>query len=167
MSLPPGTVDLDGGLTGMGQHIDFGLLTVLWADQIPGVQVLGGDGRWHDVCPAGDVPLVNVGDLAGRRWTNENYLPALHRVKPPIVDGTIERRRSAAFSHDGNIDTVISTIPSCVGDGALYEPITVGEDGAANSPDPATSSINEKATGSAPPYHEGLESKDSTPPAGQ
>lgn len=36
----------------------------------------------------------------------------LHRVKPPIVDGTI-RRRSAAYFHDGNIDAVIRTLPSC------------------------------------------------------
>ncbi len=39
----------------------------------------------------------------------------------------IERRRSAAFFHDGNVDAVISTLPPCVGDGSKYAPITVGE----------------------------------------
>ena len=43
------------------------------------------------------------------------------------MDGTIERRRSAAFFHDGNTDALISTIPSCLGDGELYPPITIGE----------------------------------------
>ena len=124
-ALPPGTVDLDGDLTGMGEHTDYGIVTVLWADQIPGLQVLGADARWHDVLPADDALLVNLGDITAR-WTNEQYLSTLHRVKPPVVNGTIERRRSAAFFHDGNTDALISTIPSCVGDGELYPPITIG-----------------------------------------
>ena len=50
-------------------------------------------------------------------------------MKPPVVDGTIRRRRSAAFFHDGNIDAVIETLPSCIDDDhpQLYGPITVGQ----------------------------------------
>ena len=126
-ALPPGTVDLDGDLTGMGEHTDYGIVTVLWADQVPGLQVLGADHRWHDVSPIDGALLVNLGDVTAR-WTNERYLSTLHRVKPPIVDGTIERRRSAAYFHDGNIDAVISTIPSCIGaEGELYPPTTIGD----------------------------------------
>jgi isopenicillin N synthase-like dioxygenase len=126
-ALPPGTVDLDGDLTGMGEHTDYGIVTVLWADQVAGLQVLGADLRWHDVLPADGALLVNLGDITAR-WTNEKYLSTLHRVKPPIVDGTIERRRSAAFFHDGNTDATISTIPSCIDDeGELYPPTTIGE----------------------------------------
>ncbi|GAB0107083.1 2-oxoglutarate and iron-dependent oxygenase domain-containing protein [Nocardia sp. JMUB6875] len=125
-ALPPGTVDLDGDLIGMGEHTDYGIVTVLWADQAPGLQVLGADGVWHDVQPADDALLVNLGDLMSR-WTNERWLSTLHRVKPPIVNGTIQRRRSAAYFHDGNIDAVITTLPSCVGDGVKYEPVTVAD----------------------------------------
>jgi isopenicillin N synthase-like dioxygenase len=126
-ALPEGTVDLDGDLIGMGEHTDYGIVTVLWADQVAGLQVLGADGAWHDVSPADDALLVNLGDLTAR-WTNEQWLSTLHRVKPPIVDGTIRRRRSAAYFHDGNVDAVIRTIPQCIGaDGELYPPITVGE----------------------------------------
>ncbi len=106
-ALPPGSVDLDGELTGMGEHTDFGIVTVLWADQVKGLQVLGSEGSWHDVSPAEGALLVNLGDLTSR-WTNERWLSTLHRVKPPIVDGTIQRRRSAAYFHDGNADAVIS-----------------------------------------------------------
>jgi len=127
-ALPPGTVDLDGDLTGMGEHTDFGIVTVLWADQVRGLQVLGSDGSWNDVSPADDALLINLGDLTAR-WTNERWTSTLHRVKPPIINGTIERRRSAAYFHDGNADAVISTIPSTVpaGEVPIYEPITVAE----------------------------------------
>ncbi|WP_375424320.1 isopenicillin N synthase family dioxygenase [uncultured Friedmanniella sp.] len=125
-ALPPGTVDLDGDLTGMGEHTDFGIVTVLWADQVAGLQVLGSDGGWHDVSPADGALLVNLGDLTAR-WTNERWLSTLHRVKPPVVDGSICRRRSAAFFHDGNADAVITTLPGCSGPGEpeLYAPTTV------------------------------------------
>lgn len=127
-ALPPGTVDLDGDLTGMGEHTDFGIVTVLWADQVRGLQVLGSDGSWNDVSPADGALLVNLGDLTSR-WTNERWLSTLHRVKPPIVDGTIQRRRSAAYFHDGNADALISTIASCIapGEDNLYAPVTVSE----------------------------------------
>lgn len=128
-ALPPGTdVTLDGDLTGMGEHTDYGIVTVLWADQVAGLQVLGTDGLWHDVQPADGALLVNLGDLTGR-WTNDRWMSTLHRVKPPVIDGTIERRRSAAFFHDGNWDAVISTLPGMVDDEHpdRYDPVTVEE----------------------------------------
>ena len=126
-ALPEGTVTLDGELTGMGEHTDFGIVTVLWADQVAGLQVLGPDNRWHDVAPADGALLVNLGDLTAR-LTNDRWLSTLHRVKPPIVDGTIKRRRSAAFFHDGNPDAVIDTLPTHrTTTGPAYEPITIRE----------------------------------------
>ncbi|MFH8484400.1 isopenicillin N synthase family dioxygenase [Streptomyces longisporoflavus] len=125
-ALPEGPVSLDGDLTGMGEHTDFGLVTVLWADQVAGLQVLGTDRAWHDVSPVDGALLVNLGDLTAR-LTNDRWMSTLHRVKPPIVDGGIVRRRSAAYFHDGNADAVIATLPSHLdADGELaYEPILV------------------------------------------
>ncbi len=128
-ALPPGTdVALDGDLVGMGEHTDYGIVTILWADAVPGLQVLGGDGRWHDVQPIPGALLVNLGDVTAR-WTNEQWQSTLHRVMPPVIDGTIERRRSAAFFHDGDVDAVIRTLPQCVDEQHpdLFEPITIGE----------------------------------------
>ena len=127
-ALPPGTVELDGELTGMGEHTDYGIVTILWADQVKGLQVLGTDGSWNDVNPADDALLINLGDVTGR-WTNERWMSTLHRVKPPIVNGSIERRRSAAFFLDGNIDALIETLPVTIDaeHPNLYSPVTVGE----------------------------------------
>jgi isopenicillin N synthase-like dioxygenase len=128
-ALPEGrALQPDEGLTGMGEHTDFGILTVLWADRIPGLQVLGTDRRWHNVEPDPGALLVNLGDLIAI-WTNDRWRSTLHRVKPPIIHGTVQRRRSAAFFHDGNLDAVIDTIAGCrdsVG-GSAYRSITVGE----------------------------------------
>ena len=40
-----------------------GSLTVLYADRVPGLQIVGPDDQWHDVMPAPDSMLVNLGDL--------------------------------------------------------------------------------------------------------
>ncbi len=129
-ALPAGTnIRLDGDLIGMGEHTDYGIVTVLWADQVKGLQVLGTDGSWNDVSPADDALLINLGDVTGR-WTNDRWMSTLHRVKPPIVDGTIERRRSAAYFHDGDIDALITTMPHLVDaehPNRYPESITVGD----------------------------------------
>lgn len=128
-ALPEGErVELDGDLIGMGEHTDFGIVTLLWADDVRGLQVLDADGGWNDVSPLPGALLVNLGDLTAR-WTNERWRSTLHRVKPPVIDGRIKRRRSAAFFFDGNVDAVITTLPGCVAEGEteLYGPITVGE----------------------------------------
>jgi isopenicillin N synthase-like dioxygenase len=122
-ALPEGRVTLDGDLIGMSEHTDFGIVTVLWADQAPGLQVLGADRTWHDVSPIDGALLVNLGDLTAR-LTNDRWMSTLHRVKPPIVDGTIQRRRSVAFFHDGNIDAVIAS-QLRPGEAGTYEPIMV------------------------------------------
>ncbi|MEA9985834.1 isopenicillin N synthase family dioxygenase [Subtercola sp. RTI3] len=127
-ALPEGEIELGAELTGMGEHTDFGIVTVLWADQVDGLQVLDSDGQWHDVSPADDAFLINLGDVAAR-LTNDQWASTLHRVKPPIVNGTIKRRRSAAFFHDGNADAIVGPLPHFVPEGEEphYEPVTVKE----------------------------------------
>lgn len=126
--LPAPAVELEPDQLGMGAHTDYGIVTVLWADEVPGLQILGGDGAWHPVQPAPGALLVNLGD-ATARWTNDQWISTMHRVAPPMVDGVLVPRRSAAFFHDGNVDAVIAPLPTCVSAErpALYEPVTIGE----------------------------------------
>lgn len=128
-ALTPGmTVKLDGELRGMGEHTDFGVITVLWADRVHGLQVLGTDGGWHDVQPDEGALLVNLGDVM-TRWTNEHWMSTLHRVKPPVIDGTIKRRRSVAYFHGCNWDSTVQPMPELLADGEqpLYAAVSATE----------------------------------------
>jgi isopenicillin N synthase-like dioxygenase len=113
---------------GMGPHTDFGIVTILWADPLPGLQILDSDGTWLDVVPKPGALLINLGDLLAR-WTNDQWRSTMHRVSPPVdSNGHPFRRRSAAFFHDGNADAVITTLPTCATQGTdTYEPVTVAE----------------------------------------
>ncbi|MEV0700257.1 2-oxoglutarate and iron-dependent oxygenase domain-containing protein [Saccharopolyspora sp. NPDC050389] len=126
--VPDEEVVVDRNQMGMGAHTDYGIVTVLWADRVRGLQILDTDGAWHDVLPEPGCLLVNLGDLLAR-WTNDRWLSTMHRVLPPTDDaGRIIRRRSAAYFHDGNWDAEITVLPGCVPEGEepLYPPTTVG-----------------------------------------
>lgn len=107
---------------GMGAHTDYGVVTVLWADGTPGLEVFL-DGVWHPVHHRPDALLVNLGDLTAE-WTNDRWRSTLHRVVPGPT-----RRRSTAFFLDGNWDARIECVPTCTGPGRppKYPPVIAGE----------------------------------------
>lgn len=111
----------------MGAHTDYGVVTVLWADSTPGLQVLGTDGAWHGVTPAPGVLLVNLGDLTAE-WTNDRWRSTLHRVVPPDAPGPV-KRRSTAFFFDANWDARIECVPTCTDaeHPPKYPPVIAGE----------------------------------------
>jgi len=127
--LVPADVTLEDDQAGMGAHTDYGIVTILWADRVPGLQILDTAGRWHDVLPAPGALLVNLGDLLAR-WTNDRWTSTMHRVVPPRdAAGHLVRRRSAAYFHDGDVDAVIACLPGCATaeNPARYEPVTVAD----------------------------------------
>jgi isopenicillin N synthase-like dioxygenase len=125
----PGTPDPRPGQLRMGAHSDYGSITILLADDVPGLQVRDPDGGWSDVAiPAGGF-IVNIGDLLAE-WTNDRWRSTIHRVLPPPADesGSV-RRRSVAWFQQPNWDAVIECIPTCVDDEhpARYRPVSSGE----------------------------------------
>jgi isopenicillin N synthase-like dioxygenase len=125
----PGGVIVDEAQMGMGAHTDYGIVTVLWADPVPGLEILLSDGSWLPVVPEPGALLINLGDLLAR-WTNDRWRSTMHRVSPPRdASGRLHRRRSAAFFHDGNADATISTLATCrAPDGSSsYDEVTVAD----------------------------------------
>lgn len=110
---------------GMGAHTDYGILTVLLADDVPGLEVLAPSGEWTAVRPQPGNLLINLGDLLAT-WSNDRWRSSLHRVLPPPPGG---RRRSAAFFHDGNYDALVSCLPTCTSadNPPRYPPVTAGD----------------------------------------
>jgi isopenicillin N synthase-like dioxygenase len=127
-ALAAGSEPLAGQL-GMGPHTDYGILTILYADRMRGLQIIGPDGLWHDVLPEPGALLVNLGDLLAE-WTNDRWRSTVHRVLPPERSSRFAvRRRSIAFFHDGNYDTLVECLPTCTS-GELppkYAPVVAGE----------------------------------------
>jgi len=113
----------------MGAHTDYGSITVLLADRVPGLQLRDDAGRWFDVLPPEGGFLVNIGDLLAE-WTNDRWRSTMHRVVPPTAEarGPL-RRRSIAWFQQPNWDAVIECLPSCcdVGRPARYAPVSSGE----------------------------------------
>jgi isopenicillin N synthase-like dioxygenase len=111
----------------MGPHTDYGIVTILWADPLPGLQILDKEGGWHDVLSAPGALLINLGDLLAR-WTGDRWLSTMHRVQAPIdAQGRVFRRRSAAYFHDGNADARITGLTGPSAGAVVYEAITVGD----------------------------------------
>ncbi len=123
----PGDTGPRPGQVRMGAHTDYGIVTVLYGDRVPGLEIVAPDGEWAPVLPEEGLFLINLGDLLAQ-WTNDRWRSTVHRVVPPTGDGPA-RRRSAAFFHDGNYDAWVSCLPTCVAEGEAtrYPPVRAGE----------------------------------------
>ncbi len=125
---PPTDVEPLPGQMRIGQHTDFGSITILLADDTPGLQVAVGDDddpEWVDVPHVPRAFVVNVGDLLSE-WSNRRWRSTRHRVAPIALD---RHRTSWAFFHHPNYDAVIECLPQC-DTGAppvLAEPVTAGD----------------------------------------
>lgn len=144
-----GDADPQPGQQRMGAHTDYGVVTVLWADDAPGLEVFGDDGAWHSVVPAPGALLVNLGDLTAE-WTNDRWRSTLHRVVPPTGEGSA-RRRSTAFFFDANWDARIECVPTCTDADhpPRYPPVIAGEHLMAKLLGPRTLQVSEATDTSA------------------
>jgi isopenicillin N synthase-like dioxygenase len=112
---------------GLGAHTDYGMITLLVADPVPGLQILRA-GAWYDVVPPRGSIVCNLGDMLAM-WTNDRWVSTMHRVAPPVPGAPTVRRRSIARFLDGDPSVTISAIPSCVDAGASprYPAVQAGE----------------------------------------
>lgn len=101
---PPLDSGAPAGTLGVGEHTDYGLLTVLFQDDVGGLQVRYGS-EWLEVPPVPGSFVVNVGDML-ERLTSGRYVSALHRVR----NTARKPRISMPFFFDPSFDAILEPI---------------------------------------------------------
>jgi isopenicillin N synthase-like dioxygenase len=96
---------------GTSAHSDYGFLTLLWQDDVGGLQVEVEKDRWLPVPPRSDAFVVNVGDLLAL-WTRGRFGSTMHRV----VTHPSRHRYSMAVFFDPDHDTFVEPAGMTCGD---------------------------------------------------
>ena len=91
---------------GVGEHTDYGLLTLLAQDDAGGLQVRTPDGRWLDVPAERDVFVCNLGDMLDR-LTEGRYRSTPHRVR----NTSGRTRLSFPYFFDPSWDAEVTALP--------------------------------------------------------
>lgn len=111
-----------------GPHSDAGTITILYQDEVGGLEVQNRDGEWVPVRPVAGTFQINLGRLF-EIWTNDRWVSTPHRIKVPAPEHWSQHRISLPFFHHPNWDAVIECLPSCQGpdDPPRHEPVRSGE----------------------------------------
>lgn len=88
----------------VGEHTDYGVLTMLWQDSSGGLEVKSRD-RWIDAPPIPGSFVCNIGDMLDR-MTGGFYRSTPHRVRNPSREG----RLSLPFFFDPSFDAEVKPI---------------------------------------------------------
>lgn len=121
---PPQTGSISRETIGIGEHTDYGFLTILSQDDVGGLQVKNRQGKWISAPPIEGSFIVNIGDLV-QTYTNDRYISTLHRV----INTSGKERYSFPFFMDMDFDAVVEPVATCVSDAnpAKYKAYTCGE----------------------------------------
>jgi isopenicillin N synthase-like dioxygenase len=104
-AMPPSP---DGApVVGVGEHTDYGVLTILRQDDVGGLEVFAKD-RWIDVAPQAGAFVCNLGDML-ERMTGGRFRSTPHRVE----NRSGRSRLSFPFFFDPGWDAVMAPLPGC------------------------------------------------------
>jgi len=104
---------------GVGEHSDYGLLTILWQDDVGGLQVKTPDG-WVDARPVPRSFVCNIGDMLDR-MTGGLYLSTPHRV---ALNASGRDRLSMPFFFDPHFEARVRPIAGLAGSAAAQARVT-------------------------------------------
>ncbi len=122
---PPLQTPAKTGQVRAGEHSDYGSLTLLFQDEVGGLEVQTTTGDWIASPPIPEMVVVNTGDLM-QRWTNHVFCSTKHRVIIPNDSRVKQSRYSIAFFCHPNDDTEIACLDSRQ-EQPMYPPILAGE----------------------------------------
>ncbi len=91
---------------GIAAHTDYGCVTLLASDGVPGLEVLGRDGRWQAVNAEPGSFVINFGEML-QMWTRGRVTATLHRVI-----GSGRERISVPMFFNPNFDTNVAPMGS-------------------------------------------------------
>ena len=91
---------------GVGEHTDYGLLTLLAQDACGGLEVRTPDGRWLDVPAESGVIVCNIGDMLDK-LTQGRYRSTPHRVR----NTSGRSRLSFPYFFDPSWDATVVPLP--------------------------------------------------------
>nr|XP_039263973.1 2-oxoglutarate-Fe(II) type oxidoreductase ppzD-like isoform X1 [Styela clava]XP_039263974.1 2-oxoglutarate-Fe(II) type oxidoreductase ppzD-like isoform X1 [Styela clava] len=92
----------------VGEHSDWGTITLLFQDDVGGLQVRSKEGDFIDVKPISDTIVVNVGDMLSM-WSDYDLKSTVHRVIIPNAPELRSKiRRSIAYFVNADDETVLS-----------------------------------------------------------
>ncbi|HSI02613.1 MAG TPA: 2-oxoglutarate and iron-dependent oxygenase domain-containing protein [Reyranella sp.] len=105
---PPQPEGQAEGQFGAAPHTDWGCITVLWQDDVGGLQVRNRAGQWIDAPPIEGTFVINIGDML-ERWSNDLFVSTPHRV----VNASGRERYSIPIFYDPDFETVVECLPNC------------------------------------------------------
>lgn len=93
-----------------GAHTDYGTITLLATDGVPGLQLQDDEGQWVHVEPVPGAFHVNTGDMLSY-WSGGHWKSTWHRVVTPPGPPPYPKRTSIAYFHSPNADALIQPLP--------------------------------------------------------
>lgn len=122
---PPAQDKLKANLWSCGPHTDYMAFTMLYQDDVGGLEVMNLEGDWIDAPPLPGTQVFNIGDMMSS-WTNDLYASTPHRVANRSPDRS---RVSLATFMGPDSNTLVKCLETCQGPGnpPLYPPITTGQ----------------------------------------
>jgi isopenicillin N synthase-like dioxygenase len=121
---PPHPEAHEGELFGVAPHTDYGCVTLLWQDEVGGLEVLHRSGDWISAPPIPRTLVINIGDLL-HRWSNDRYLSSQHRV----TNRSGRERLSIATFYDPDFTAMVDPAELGLPPGtpARHPPVTAGD----------------------------------------
>ncbi|CAA0826393.1 2-oxoglutarate (2OG) and Fe(II)-dependent oxygenase superfamily protein [Striga hermonthica] len=111
-------------IEGLGMHTDMSCITVVWQDEIGGLQVRSKEGQWMEISAKENALVVNIGDLL-QAWSNDKLRSSEHRV---VLRKNVNRL-SVAFFWCFEDEQVVCAPEEVVGEGnsRVYKPFACGD----------------------------------------